>query len=186
MRVAGFACSGAVAVVLWLVAIWVHFRGGIPTWSLFVLAPSLMALLVLHARWIHRRTREEIEAADELRPWRSLRVVRCLQLAAESIESTTLILELASDTDPTTTAATLRFKGVARLGVAQYASYPIFIDGLRSRRLRRPRADGCVLAVRDVYNSMLAFECVAFEGLPPYEVQPRSEGSVSTAEARSS
>lgn len=153
------------AIGLWLLAIWSNFRGHVPAWAMFVLAPTLLACLVLYGLWHRRRCREEIEANDELAPWRELRLIRNLQLRADSPETTTLILELASESDPTTTAATLRFAGVSRLRMLQYGPYPMHFHGLRSRRLRRPTRDAGALAVVDVHDRLLGFHCASFAEL---------------------
>lgn len=150
------------ALVLWVTALLARS----PTWALFLLAPALILLLFAYARWADARSRKAVDEVDELTPWRGLRVVRGLQLRAESLETTTLILELASEADPGITAATLRFEGVSMLRVAQFGPYPIYFDGLRSERLRRTRADGLTLRIRDVWNQMLQFHCVSFEQLP--------------------
>lgn len=160
------------ALGLWLLAVWGNFRGYMPTWSLFLLAPTLLALVVIYGRWHLRRSRDEVEASDELTPWRGLRVIRSLQLRAESLETTTLILELASEANPTTTAATLRFEGISRLQVMQFGPYPIYFDGLRSERLPRTRSDGRTLLIRDVWNQMLQFCCVSFEELSRDHAMP--------------
>ena len=153
------------ALSLWLLAIWGHWRGHVPTWAMVVLASTLLVCIAIYGRWHRRRCREEIEANDELAPWRELRLIRNLQLRAESPETTTLILELASESDPTTTAATLRFAGVSRLRMLQYGPYPMHFHGLRSRRLRRPTRDAGALAVVDVHDRLLGFHCASFAEL---------------------
>lgn len=167
------------AVGLWLLAIWGHWRGHVPTWAMVVLASTLLVCIAFYGRWHRRRCREEIEANDELAPWREFRLIRNLQLRAESLEATTLILELATESDPTTTAATLRFDGVSRLRMLQFGPYPMYFDGLRSRRLRRPTSDAGRLAVVDIHDRLLGFHCASFAELP----RETADGSHPAADA---
>ncbi|MFO1076406.1 MAG: hypothetical protein U1E73_01625 [Planctomycetota bacterium] len=154
--------AGLVALGLWLAAVLARY----PTWALVLLATVLILSFLAYARWADAKSSKEVDEADELTPWRRLRIIRSLQLRAESLETTTLLLELASESDPTTTAATLRFDGVSRLQVMQFGPYPIYFDGLRSERLAQTRSDGLAFRVRDVWNEMLQFYCASLEELP--------------------
>ena len=148
---------------LWLTALLTRA----PTWALFVLAPALLLAFLAYARWADARSRKEVDEADELKRWRDLRVIRTFALQAKSLESCTLTLELAHESDPTVSVVVLKFHGVSDLRALQFDTYPLYFDGLRATRLRRDRRDGCKLWVRDPWREMIQFYCRSFESLTP-------------------
>ena len=131
-----------------------------------MLALAGLAAIYGYGRWHQRRNRAEVDARDELGPWRGQRVIRGFRLVADSREGATLLVELAHEAQPDVTLTTLRFAGVAALHVAQLGSLPLSFDGLRSERLDGRRFGPLALRVFDSWDDMLQFYCTSFEELP--------------------